>query len=152
MLSRLTFSTSGTAGISTSRWGNTGGRAARTAFARPVKLVQNIVLSMPPPTPPDKVLAAAKVFAREKFGAKHPSRAPLQGLAWRSPSTLTAAWPGRWAWLTSTQRLQALTGTALLVSEWGWYLRNVRYESARQGIGRRHDVLAILGLGQQTAI
>jgi len=41
------------------------------AFARPVKLVHNIVLSMPSPTPPDKVLAAAKVFAREKFGAKH---------------------------------------------------------------------------------
>ena len=38
---------------------------------RTVKLVHNIVLSMPTPTPPDKVLAAAKVFAREKFGAKH---------------------------------------------------------------------------------
>jgi hypothetical protein len=41
------------------------------AFARPVKLVHNIVLSMPSPTPPGKVLAAAKVFAREKFGAQH---------------------------------------------------------------------------------
>jgi relaxase-like protein len=41
------------------------------AFARPVKLVHNIVLSMPSPTPPERVLAAAKVFAREKFGAKH---------------------------------------------------------------------------------
>jgi hypothetical protein len=41
------------------------------AFARPVKLVHNIVLSMPSPTPPDKVLAAAKLFAREKFGAIH---------------------------------------------------------------------------------
>jgi len=29
------------------------------------------VLSMPSPTPPDKVLAAARVFAREKFGVKH---------------------------------------------------------------------------------
>ena len=38
---------------------------------RPIKLVHNIVLSMPAPTPPAKVLAAAKVFAREKFGAKH---------------------------------------------------------------------------------
>jgi hypothetical protein len=38
---------------------------------RIIKLVHNIVLSMPAPTPPDKVLAAAKVFAREKFGAKH---------------------------------------------------------------------------------
>ena len=27
--------------------------------------------SMPAPTPPDKVLAAARVFAREKFGVKH---------------------------------------------------------------------------------
>jgi hypothetical protein len=36
-----------------------------------VKLVHNIVLSMPAPTPPDKVLAAAKVFARENFGLKH---------------------------------------------------------------------------------
>jgi hypothetical protein len=41
------------------------------ASARAVKLVHNIVLSMPAPTPPDKVLAAAKVFAREKFGVKH---------------------------------------------------------------------------------
>jgi hypothetical protein len=41
------------------------------AFARPVKLVHNVVLSMPSPTPPEKVLAAAKVFAREKFGAQH---------------------------------------------------------------------------------
>ena len=39
--------------------------------ARGVKLVHNIVLSMPAPTPPEKVLAAAKTFAREKFGAKH---------------------------------------------------------------------------------
>src|SRR6202034_4894310 len=38
---------------------------------RSVKLVHNIVLSMPAPTPPDKVLAAARVFAREKFGVKH---------------------------------------------------------------------------------
>jgi hypothetical protein len=41
------------------------------ASARPVKLVHNIVLSMPSPTPPSKVLAAAKAFAREKFGATH---------------------------------------------------------------------------------
>jgi hypothetical protein len=39
--------------------------------ARGVKLVHNIVLSMPSPTPPDKVLAAAKTFAREKFAANH---------------------------------------------------------------------------------
>jgi hypothetical protein len=47
------------------------GPSGTKAFARPVKLVHNIVLSMPSPTPPDKVLAAARVFAREKFGAKH---------------------------------------------------------------------------------
>ena len=37
---------------------------------RPTKLVHNIVLSMPAPTPADKVLAAARKFAREKF-AQH---------------------------------------------------------------------------------
>jgi hypothetical protein len=37
---------------------------------RPTKLVHNIVLAMPAPTPPDKVLAAARKFAREKF-AQH---------------------------------------------------------------------------------
>ena len=36
-----------------------------------IKLVHNIVLSMPAPTPPDRVLAAAKNFAREKFGVKY---------------------------------------------------------------------------------
>ena len=34
---------------------------------RPTKLVHNIVLSMPAPTPADKVLAAARQFARQKF-------------------------------------------------------------------------------------
>lgn len=38
---------------------------------RGIKLVHNIVLSMPAPTPPDKVLAAARTFAREKFGLNH---------------------------------------------------------------------------------
>ena len=37
---------------------------------RPSKLVHNIVLAMPAPTPPDKVLAAARKFDREKF-AQH---------------------------------------------------------------------------------
>jgi len=37
---------------------------------RPTKLVHNIVLSMPAPTPADKVLAGARKFAREKF-AQH---------------------------------------------------------------------------------
>jgi len=40
------------------------------AARRPTKLVHNIVLSMPAPTPPDKVLAAARQFARQKF-AQH---------------------------------------------------------------------------------
>jgi hypothetical protein len=39
--------------------------------ARETKLVHKIVLSMPAPTPPEKVLAAARVFAREKFGVRH---------------------------------------------------------------------------------
>lgn len=43
---------------------------------RPVKLVHNIVLSMPAPTPPDKVLAAARNFARDKF-AHHDHRYAL---------------------------------------------------------------------------
>ena len=41
------------------------------AGAPGIKLVHNITLSMPAPTPPKAVLAAAKAFAREKFGAKH---------------------------------------------------------------------------------
>jgi hypothetical protein len=36
---------------------------------RPSKLVHNIVLSMPAPTPRDKVLNAARKFAREKFAS-----------------------------------------------------------------------------------
>jgi len=39
--------------------------------ARKVKLVHKIVLSMPAPTPPEKVLAAARKFAREKFAVQH---------------------------------------------------------------------------------
>lgn len=35
------------------------------------KLVQKLLFSMPAGTPPKKVLAAAKNFAREEFGAKH---------------------------------------------------------------------------------
>jgi len=36
-----------------------------------IKLVHNITLSMPAPTPPKAVLAAVKTFAREKFGAQY---------------------------------------------------------------------------------
>jgi hypothetical protein len=39
--------------------------------SRRVKLAYNVVLSMPSPTPPEKVLAGARHFARENFGAQH---------------------------------------------------------------------------------
>ena len=45
-------------------------RSAKNSVGR-IKLVHSIVLSMPAPTPPDRVLAAAKIFARERFGLKH---------------------------------------------------------------------------------
>ena len=38
---------------------------------KPSKLVQKLLFSMPAGTPPKKVLAAVKNFAREEFGAKH---------------------------------------------------------------------------------
>jgi len=38
---------------------------------RATRLVKNIVLSMPSPTPPEKVFAAARAFAREKFAGQH---------------------------------------------------------------------------------
>jgi MobA/VirD2-like, nuclease domain len=43
----------------------------RRTQAREAKLVHKIVLSMPAPTPPEKVLAAARAFARDKFGVQH---------------------------------------------------------------------------------
>jgi hypothetical protein len=48
-------------------------RQAKDGASRPreLKLVHNIVLSMPRPTPPDKVLRAARTFARENFGLQH---------------------------------------------------------------------------------
>jgi len=45
-------------------------RSTKKPFAG-IKLTHNIVLSMPAPTPPDKVLAAARTFARERFGLKY---------------------------------------------------------------------------------
>jgi len=39
--------------------------------ARTLKLVHHIVLSMPAPTPPEKVLAGARQFAKEKFALQH---------------------------------------------------------------------------------
>ena len=47
-----------------------GNRSGRRNGRR-TKLVHNIVLSMPSPTSPEKVLAASRKFAQEKFGAKH---------------------------------------------------------------------------------
>lgn len=44
---------------------------AITAGRKPSKLVHNVVFSMPKGTPPDKVLRAVQVFAREKFALKH---------------------------------------------------------------------------------
>jgi hypothetical protein len=44
-------------------------RRSNAVTSRPVKLVHNIVLSMPAPTPAEKVRAAAQRFAREKFRA-----------------------------------------------------------------------------------
>ncbi|HVP35149.1 MAG TPA: relaxase/mobilization nuclease domain-containing protein [Steroidobacteraceae bacterium] len=38
---------------------------------RPTKLLHNVILSMPKGTPPDKLLAASGVFAREQFGLQH---------------------------------------------------------------------------------
>jgi MobA/VirD2-like, nuclease domain len=44
---------------------------AIVAGRRPPKLVHNLVFSMPKGTPPDKLLRAVQVFAREKFALKH---------------------------------------------------------------------------------
>jgi len=38
---------------------------------KPPKLVQKLMFSMPPGTPPDKLLAAVRAFAREEFAFKH---------------------------------------------------------------------------------
>jgi len=46
-------------------------KGAARSVASGIKLVHNVVLAMPAGTPPDKVLAAAKHFARKKFGAQH---------------------------------------------------------------------------------
>lgn len=40
-------------------------------MGKPPKLVHKVLFSMPAGTPPQKVLAAVKEFAREEFGAKH---------------------------------------------------------------------------------
>jgi Relaxase/Mobilisation nuclease domain len=42
-----------------------------TTNGRPPKLVHNLVFSMPKGTPPEKLLKAVRVFAREKFALQH---------------------------------------------------------------------------------
>lgn len=44
---------------------------AISAGRKPPKLVHNLVFSMPTGTPPDKLLQAVRVFAREKFALQH---------------------------------------------------------------------------------
>jgi hypothetical protein len=44
---------------------------AIAAGRKPPKLVHNLVFSMPRGTPPDKVLRAVQIFAREKFALQH---------------------------------------------------------------------------------
>lgn len=44
---------------------------AIAAGRKPPKLAHNVVFSMPKGTPPDKVLRAVQVFAREKFALQH---------------------------------------------------------------------------------
>ena len=58
-------------------WGLDLDEKRRTADLKPratseqPKLVHKMIFSMPAGTPPEKVLAAVKDFAREEFGAKH---------------------------------------------------------------------------------
>lgn len=44
---------------------------AATKGAKPPKIVHKLMFSMPPGTPPDKVLAAVRNFAREEFWGQH---------------------------------------------------------------------------------
>jgi hypothetical protein len=44
---------------------------AATKGRRPPKLVHKLMFSMPPGTPPDKVLGAVRIFAREEFWGQH---------------------------------------------------------------------------------
>jgi hypothetical protein len=47
------------------------GELAATKGRRPSKLIHKLMFSMPPGTPPDKVLAAVRNFAREEFWGQH---------------------------------------------------------------------------------
>ena len=44
---------------------------AATKGRKPPKLVHKLMFSMPPGTPPDKVLGAVRNFAREEFWGQH---------------------------------------------------------------------------------
>jgi hypothetical protein len=44
---------------------------AATKGRKPPKLIHKLMFSMPPGTPPDKVLAAVRNFAREEFALQH---------------------------------------------------------------------------------
>jgi hypothetical protein len=48
-------------------------RRAITTRVKPPKLVHNVVFSMPAGTPPEKVRAAVRKFARERFAFQNPS-------------------------------------------------------------------------------
>ncbi len=47
------------------------GELAGTKGRKPPKLIHKLMFSMPPGTPPDKVLAAVRNFAREEFWGQH---------------------------------------------------------------------------------
>jgi hypothetical protein len=47
------------------------GELAATKGRKPPKLIHKLMFSMPPGTPPDKVLAAVRNFAREEFWGQH---------------------------------------------------------------------------------
>lgn len=47
------------------------GELAATKGRKPSKLIHKLMFSMPPGTPPDKVLAAVRNFAREEFWGQH---------------------------------------------------------------------------------
>lgn len=47
------------------------GELAATKGRKPPKLIHKLMFSMPPGTPPDKVLAAVRNFAREEFWSQH---------------------------------------------------------------------------------
>ena len=63
--------TSWTTGTSTSTTCDVQATLAATKGRKPPKLVHKLMFSMPPGTPPDKVLGAVRNFAREEFWGQH---------------------------------------------------------------------------------